>query len=53
MFLANDWKDYEVLDADKGGKLERWGDYILIRPDPQVIWDSGRKGPLWRKVNGH
>ena len=53
MFLADDWKDYEVLDADRGEKLERWGDYILIRPDPQVIWESGRRDPLWKKANGH
>ena len=38
MWLADSWKDYEVIDCSKGEKLERWGDYILVRPDPQVIW---------------
>ena len=40
MWTADKWKDYEVLDASAGEKLERWGDYILVRPDPQVIWDT-------------
>ena len=40
MFIADNWKDYEVIDTSKGEKLERWGKYILVRPDPQVIWDS-------------
>ena len=35
MWLASNWKDYEVLDTSKGEKLERWGDYLLVRPDPQ------------------
>ena len=38
MWIAENWKDYEVLDTSKGEKLERWGDYTLVRPDPQVIW---------------
>ena len=38
MFLTNLWRDYEVLDTGNGEKLERWGDFLLIRPDPQVIW---------------
>ena len=38
MWLADEWKDYEVIDCSKGEKLERWGDYLLVRPDPQVIW---------------
>ena len=38
MFIANEWKDYEVIDCSAGEKLERWGDYLLVRPDPQVIW---------------
>ena len=37
MWIAENWKDYEVLDTSKGEKLERWGDYTLVRPDPQVI----------------
>ncbi len=52
MFLADQWKDYEVLDTSEGEKLERWGDYLLIRPDPQVIWNT-QKGSEWKKVNGH
>ena len=42
MWLADQWKDYEVIDCSCGEKLERWGDYILVRPDPQVIWDTPR-----------
>ena len=38
MWIADGWRDYEVLDAGDGEKLERWGSYILRRPDPQVIW---------------
>lgn len=38
MFIANGWKDFEVLDTGNGEKLERWGEYLLARPDPQVIW---------------
>ena len=41
MLVANNWKDYELLDASRGEKLERWGDIYLLRPDPQVIWDNG------------
>ena len=52
MWTADKWKDYEVLDTSDGEKLERWGDYILVRPDPQVIWDSGKSDPGWRKFNG-
>ena len=43
MWIADNWKDYEVIDCSKGEKLERWGDYILVRPDPQVIWDTQRQ----------
>lgn len=53
MWIANNWKDYEVLDTAGGEKLERWGDYLLVRPDPQVIWESDKKNPGWRKMNGH
>ena len=42
------WKDYELLDTSAGERLERWGDVILIRPDPQIIWDTPKKNPLWR-----
>ena len=53
MWLADSWKDYEVIDCSKGEKLERWGDYILVRPDPQVIWDTPRKEKGWHKMNAH
>ena len=53
MWLEDSWKDYEVIDCSKGEKLERWGDYILVRPDPQVIWDTPRKEKGWHKMNAH
>lgn len=53
MWIADNWKDYEVLDTSKGEKLERWGDYLLVRPDPQVIWDTPKDNIGWRKKNGH
>jgi len=53
MWLADNWKDYEVIDCSNGEKLERWGDYLLIRPDPQVIWDTHKNHKGWKKKNGH
>ena len=53
MWIADNWKDYEVIDSSDGEKLERWGDYLLVRPDPQVIWDTPKKEKGWRKMNGH
>ena len=53
MWIAENWKDYEVLDTAGGEKLERWGNYLLVRPDPQVIWDSNKQNPGWKKMNGH
>lgn len=53
MWIANQWKEYEVLDTSNGEKLERWGDYLLVRPDPQVIWNTPRSLPGWKKMNGH
>lgn len=53
MWIANNWKDYEVLDTSAGEKLERWGKYILVRPDPQVIWDTPHSHRGWRQKNGH
>ncbi len=53
MFLADQWKDYEVLDTSEGEKLERWGDYLLIRPDPQVIWNTKKERKEWKHLNGH
>ena len=41
MLVTNDWEDYEILDASRGQKYERWGNIYLLRPDPQVIWDNG------------
>ncbi len=53
MWIADQWKDYEVLDTSSGEKLERWGDYLLVRPDPQVIWKTPKDLPGWKKKNGH
>ncbi len=53
MWVADRWKDYEVLDTSKGEKLERWGKFVLVRPDPQVIWDIKRDHIGWRRKNGH
>lgn len=53
MWLADDWKDYEVIDTSKGEKLERWGKYLLVRPDPQVLWDTPKNHKGWKKMNGH
>ena len=53
MWIADNWKDYEVLDTSDGEKLERWGDYILVRPDPQVIWSTGHDAKEWKQKNGH
>ena len=53
MWLADDWKDYEVIDCSQGEKLERWGRYLLVRPDPQVIWDTPKGHKGWKHMNGH
>ena len=53
LFVANNWKEYELIDASRGERLERWGDKILIRPDPQVIWDTPRSHSAWRSSDGH
>ena len=42
MKCANEWTDYELIDCSDGEKLERWGKYILLRPDPQIIWNTGK-----------
>ena len=52
MRTAKDWKEFEVIDTSDGEKLERWGDVVLVRPDPQVIWNTP-KGESWRKANAH
>lgn len=51
MWISDNWKDYEVLDTSSGEKLERWGSYILVRPDPQVIWNTPKKHLGWHKHN--
>lgn len=53
MWIADQWKDYEVMDCSAGEKLERWGNYTLVRPDPQVIWNTPKKNVGWRKKNAH
>lgn len=53
MWIAENWKDYEVLDTSSGEKLERWGNYLLLRPDPQVIWNTPKNHSGWKKKNGH
>ena len=50
MRIAN-WEDYELLDASSGERLKRWGDIILIRPDPQIIWNTSKKHPFWNKAH--
>ena len=52
MWVADKWKDYEVIDTSDGEKLERWGKYMLVRPDPQVIWNTP-KDNRWNRINGH
>lgn len=51
MRVADKWKDYELIDCSCGERLERWGNITLIRPDPQVIWKTEKKNPLWRKAD--
>ena len=53
MWVAEDWKDYECIDTASGEKLERWGNIILCRPDPQVIWDSKANKGLWKTADAH
>ena len=52
MWISNNWKDYELLDCGGGERLERWGKYTLVRPDPQAIWQKEGKHPGWRKHDG-
>lgn len=53
MWTADHWTDYEVIDTSAGEKLERWGRYLLVRPDPQVIWNTEKKDRRWKKINAH
>lgn len=52
MWSSQNWKDYELLDASDGERLERWGKYILIRPDPQIIWRGVAAHPAWKRADG-
>ena len=51
MRYTKDWKDYELLDCSEGERLERWGKVILIRPDPQVIWNTPKEHPMWKHAD--
>ena len=53
MWTAKNWKDYQILDTSSGERMEKWGKNILIRPDPQVIWNTPRTIKEWRQKNGH
>lgn len=53
MWIANNWKDYEVIDCSNKEKLERFGNYLLVRPDPQVIWNTKKSDSRWEKKNAH
>ena len=53
MRVADGWKDYKLIDTSNGEKLETWKDIVLIRPDPQIIWKTSRKSPLWNNAHGH
>ena len=53
MWLADQRHEYDVIDTSGGEKLERWGDYILVRPDPQVIWNTPKTLPAWKSPNAH
>ncbi len=51
MWTAQNWKEFEVLDASAGERLERWGRYVLVRPDPQAVWRTKKEPSLWKKAN--
>ncbi len=52
MRYTKNWKEYELIDATNGNRLERWGDKILIRPDPQIIWNTEAKDIRWKNADG-
>ena len=52
MWIADQWKDYELIDCSRGEKLERWDRYTLLRPDPQAIWNTPRTHPGWKRPDG-
>ncbi len=51
MRITNDWKDYRLIDASNGKRLEKWGGYVLVRPDPQIIWENHNPSPLWQTAD--
>lgn len=51
MISSQNWRDYELIDATDGERLERWGKYILRRPDPQVVWKNAKRSPLWKRAD--
>jgi len=51
MRVASEWQDYELIDATGGERLERWGEAVLIRPDPQIIWQNPELSPLWSSAD--
>ena len=51
MWISDRWRDYELIDCSGGERLERWGEQILIRPDPQAIWNTPRRNPLWERAD--
>jgi len=53
MWLADRWKDYELLDCSDGEKLERWGDFVLVRPDPQAIWKTPKEHSGWYSADAY
>lgn len=52
MWVSDNWRDFELLDCSRGEKLERWGSYTLVRPDPQAIWNTPRRDPRWKNCDG-
>ena len=52
MWISTHWKDYELIDCSRGEKLERWGRQVLVRPDPQAIWNTPRTHPGWKRPDG-
>ena len=51
MWIADNWSDYRIIDTSSGEKLEKWGKYVLVRPDPQVIWYTEKNNALWRRAD--
>ena len=52
MWVSDKWRDYELIDCSEGEKLERWGSYTLVRPDPQAIWKTPRRDRRWNSADG-